>query len=209
MRTTPILVILAFLFIGLRTSSAEESASSLATKLEAQILSSPEVMMSFTSPSQGKITVKADLKGKRVRLETPTMLLISDGKTIWNINKKTDRVTIDAVSEHSAFRDPTSLFRFSNNYLAQLASHNGATYTIDLIPGKDIAALFAQAGSDQRLRVSLKPVGKTVKIVSAKAISSTGQSSTGPVTLTQIKRTKASDFEFQRTAAMKIIDLRE
>ena len=98
--------------IAILTSAAvraEDSATTLAKKLEAQILSAPEVVMSFTSPTEGRVSVKADLAGKRVRLESPSVLILSDGKTIWNINKKTNRVTIDIVSAHSAFRDPAAL----------------------------------------------------------------------------------------------------
>lgn len=188
---------------------AEESATSLAKKLEAQIFSTPAVSMSFKSSTEGKVTIKADLKGKRIRLETAKMLLISDGKTIWNINKITKRVTIDAVTAHSAFRDPAALFKFSNNYLAQLSGHTGSSYTLDLIPGKDIASLFQQAGTNQRLRVTMKLAKKTVKILSAKAVTGTGETSTGPVAIAQLRSTKASDFEFQRSASMSIIDLRE
>jgi hypothetical protein len=46
-------------------------------------------------------------------------------------------------------------------------------------------------------------------VLSAKAISLTGQSATGPVAIAQLRSTKSSDFEFQRTASMSIIDLRE
>jgi outer membrane lipoprotein-sorting protein len=193
-------------FVGVR---AEESASTLAKKLETQILASHEVVMSFKSPKEGRISLKADLKGKRVRLESPSVLILSDGKTIWNINKQTNRVTIDAVSSHSPFRDPAAVFRFSQNYLAQLASHTGSSYTLDLVPGKELADLFKQTGDNQQLRVSLKVSGASVRILRAKALTSKGESSTGPVTITQLKSTKASDFEFQRTPKMSIIDLRE
>jgi outer membrane lipoprotein-sorting protein len=202
-----ILVVIMTLFAS--TLRAEESATSLAKKLEAQIFSTPAVSMSFKSSTEGKVTVKADLKNKRIRLETSKMLLISDGKTIWNINKLTKRVTIDGVSDHSAFRDPAALFRFSSNYLAQLNAHTGTSYTLDLIPSKDIAAVFQQAGANQRLRVTMKLSGKSVKVLGAKAISLTGQSATGPVAIAQLRSTKSSDFEFQRTASMSIIDLRE
>ena len=201
-----VVLILTLLVSSVR---AEESAASLAKKLEAQIFSTPAVSMAFKSSTEGKVTVKADLKGKRIRLETAKMLVISDGKTIWNINKLTKRVTIDAVSAHSAFRDPAALFKFSNNYLAQVTAHTGSTYTLDLIPSKDIAALFQQAGSNQHLRVTMKLSGRTVKITSAKAIAASGESSTGPVAIAQLRSTKSADFEFQRTTGMSVIDLRE
>jgi outer membrane lipoprotein-sorting protein len=188
---------------------AEESASSLATKLQAQLLASSEVVMAFTSPTEGKVTVKADLKGKHIRLESPHMLIISDGKTIWNINKKTGNATIDAVSAQSAFRDPAALFKFSENYLPQLVSHSGSTYVLDLIPSNGVSDLFKQAGNDQRLRVTLKASRKSLRIASAKAVSSNGESSTGPVKITQLKTTKMSDFVFERTPKMRVIDLRE
>lgn len=208
MRSILYTLLLTFVF-GLHAVHAEESAQSLAKRLQAQILGSSEVVMTFTSPSEGKVTVKADLSGKHIRLESPRMLIISDGKTIWNINKKANSATIDVVSSQSAFRDPAALFKFSENYLAQLVSHASSKYVVDLIPSAAVSGLFKQSGSDQHLRVTLKATPKSLKVVSAKAMSATGQSSTGPVSITQLKSTKASDFEFHRAPAMKVIDLRE
>src|ERR1019366_2362251 len=116
-----LLFCLAFIFhlsSFIPTLRAQETPLSLAKKLQAQFLNSPGVSLAFDLANEGRVTITDDMPNGHIRIESPSMLIISDGHTIWNYQKREDRVTIDNVTPTSAFHDPGSLFRFADNYAA-------------------------------------------------------------------------------------------
>ncbi|HZK76572.1 MAG TPA: hypothetical protein VFD13_06660, partial [Candidatus Kapabacteria bacterium] len=57
------------------------SPQSLAQKLQSQFLSAPAVALSFDLKNEGHIRITADLQSGHFRLESPSLLILSDGKT--------------------------------------------------------------------------------------------------------------------------------
>src|SRR2546430_14295838 len=112
------LLILLFILtaVGIHTGFAQETASSLAKKLEDQFLKAPAISAQFDLNNEGRVKVTADVRNNKIRIENSHSLLISNGKTIWNYGKQANRVTIDAIAANSPLKDPAGLFRFSSNY---------------------------------------------------------------------------------------------
>ena len=188
---------------------AQETAASLAKQLEDWLLSSAAVSMKFTLASEGPISVTADLKGKKIRVESPSMLIISDGTTIWNYQKHSDRVTIDNVSgANSPFRNPQTVFKFSENYTASILSRNGLNYKLALTPNAELSSLMQAAGEMQRLTLDVSVHGKNVAIMKATASSSRGTSQTSALTIKPLKSIRAMDFIFTPKSSTKTLDLR-
>src|SRR6476469_5374129 len=96
-----------FLTIAFTTGAfATETPLSLARKLQDQVLAGAGVTMKFNMSGVGAVAVTADLRSHRIRMESPSMLIVSDGKTVWNMLKKSRQVTIDNVGgTNSPFSD--------------------------------------------------------------------------------------------------------
>ncbi|MFI5201856.1 MAG: outer membrane lipoprotein carrier protein LolA, partial [Candidatus Kapaibacterium sp.] len=188
----------------------QETAQSLAQKLQSQFLNAPAVLLSFDLKSQGRIRVTADLRGGHIRLESPSLLIISDGKTVWNYDKSADRETIDNVTAGSEFHDPASLFRFADNYTAQIAASNRKTrYTLVLTPSQALQSLLKSAGEMQSLRLDLELHGSRVNILKASATSSRGTTQIKHLQIKTLRHVPSSEFIFTPKATTKVIDLRE
>jgi outer membrane lipoprotein-sorting protein len=190
-------------------SFAQESAQSLTRKLEQQFLAAPAISAKFSLSGQGTITVTADMKNNKLRIENAQALLISDGKTIWNYDKHANRVTIDGIAKNSALKDPASLFRFSSNYTAALVKSKGTAYTLELTPSNQLQSLLKAAGELQHIILDVKATKKNVTIVKASASSSNGNAQVSGLKITTLKSARASDFIFKGNNATKVIDLRE
>jgi len=202
-------VILCIAFI-LHPSSFILSPQSLAQKLQSQFLSAPAVSLSFDLKNAGHILITADLKGGHIRLESPSLLIISDGKTVWNYDKTADRETIDNVTAGSEFHDPASLFRFADNYTASIAASNGKTrYTLVLTPSQTLQSLLKSAGEMESLQLDLELHGNHVMITKASATSSRGTTQIEHLQIKTLKQVLSSEFIFTPTATTKVIDLRE
>ena len=188
-----------------------ESASALAQRLERQLFRSSGLQMRFDLAGEGKITIRADLKGKRVRIETPKLLVISDGHTIWNITKRPKQVTIDNVSGSSPFRDPSSLFRFAEDYAATSVVSVGAIYQVSLAlrPKESIRGLMKAAGDIREIRLDLTHQGSELFIRRAAVIGAGGAANGTDLHLTSLRAVRDEDFRFTPTKAMKVVDLRE
>ncbi len=202
------LALLALLFVP-SYAKAKETPHTLAQKLQEQFLSAPGVELSFDLKHQGHIQFTADLRGGHVRLESPSLLIISDGKTVWSYDKKADQVTIDDVTASSDFHDPASMFRFADNYTPNILSESGARYTLELTPAKQLQSLLHAAGEMQSLRLDLVVHGPQVRILSAAASSSRGTAEVRNLKITTLTHSSPSDFVFQPKASTKMIDLRE
>jgi outer membrane lipoprotein-sorting protein len=186
------------------------SPQTLAEKLQSQFLSAPGVSLSFDLKNEGHVRIAANLKGGQIRLESPSLLIISDGKTIWNYDKSADRETIDNVTAASEFHDPASLFRFADNYIASIAKWDGKNrYTLVLAPAQALQSLWKSAGEMQSIRLDLEVRGSRVTIRNASATSSRGTTQIGHLQIKTLSRILPSDFIFSPKASTKVIDLRE
>jgi outer membrane lipoprotein-sorting protein len=202
-------LILSMAFI-LHPSTPPLSPQALAQKLQAQFLSAPAVTLSFDLKNEGHIRITTDLKDGHIRLESPAILIISDGKTVWNYDKVSDRVTIDNVTARSEFHDPASLFRFADNYTASIAKWDGKNrYTLVLLPGPVLQSLLKSAGEMQSLRIDLELRGNRVRIRNASATSSRGSIQVQHLQIKSLARIQPSDFIFSPKSSTKVIDLRE
>ena len=208
-----VLCVLALLCIALvpSTGVAQEatSATTLAQRIEKKLLSSPAVSMQFTLEGEGKVTLTADTKSHRVRIESPSMLVVSDGDKIWNYQKKSERVTIDVVSAASPFKDPSGIFQFSKNYLATILTHTADSYSLELKPNAHLQSLLKAAGDIQSIVLELNIHGKEINIQKATAAGAKGQIGTNALTIKSLKSVKSSDFVLKITDKMKVLDLRE
>ena len=209
-----IIKLLGWMFLStsliLPPSSFNLSPHSLAQKLQAEFLSAPGVAFSFDLKNEGRIRITADLRGGHIRLESPKLLIISDGKTVWSYDKPANRLTIDNVTAGSAFHDPASLFRFADNYSDSIAAWNGKTrYTLVLTPVPALQSLLHSAGEMQSLRLELEARGSRIHIIKASAVSSHGTAQIEHLEIKTLARIRPSDFIFTPKASTKVIDLRE
>jgi outer membrane lipoprotein-sorting protein len=205
LRTLTILLLFAA-----RPLFAEESATTLARKAEAMIFASPGVQMTFNTPQEGTVKLRLDLKGKHIRIESNSTVIVSDGSTVKNLSKTNKRMTIDNVAKtNSPFADPASLFRLSENYTSTLIAHKGKSYTLELTPNKTLAALMKAAGDAQKLTLTVVPSGKTAKITEASIASSKGTQQTNKLKITSIKHVNQKDFLLIPEKGVQILDLRE
>src|ERR1035441_9922598 len=139
------ILFLSFLLVLTLSNSllATETPQSLAQKLQKSFLDRPGDELEFYIKGEGKIIVMVDVEGKRVRIESPSLLIISDGKTVWNYQKKEDRVTIDNAAPSSIFHDPIALFRFADNYTATIVKTDSIkNYSLDLSPQPQLKSLL-------------------------------------------------------------------
>jgi outer membrane lipoprotein-sorting protein len=189
---------------------AQGTAPTLAKKLQEQFLNAPGVSLSFDLEHEGRVTITTDIQNGHVRIESPSMLIISDGHTVWNYQKREDRVTIDNVTASSAFKDPTSLFRFADDYTAITTTWDGmARCTLELTPLPVLQSLLKSAGEIQKITLELHIKKQQVTIASASATSSKGTTRAEKLTIKTLHQIHAPDFIFKSKASTKVIDLRE
>ena len=202
--------LLFFCFFVNETSFAQETPQSLAEKLPDQCRRAPGGSRSFDRATAGRVSITADIHNGHVRIESPSMLIISDGHTIWNYQKREDRVTIDNVTAGSAFQDPLSLFRFADNYTASIAAWNGtAQCTLELTPLPKLQSLLKSAGEIQYIILELRIKQQKVEITSASAVSSKGTTRAEKLAIKMLSKIRAQDFVFSPKPSTKVIDLRE
>lgn len=189
---------------------AQETPESLAKKLQEQFLNAPGVSFSFDLASEGRVSITADVHHELIRIESPSMLIISDGHTVWNYQKHEDRVTIDNVAGGSAFKDPASLFRFADNYTASIVQWDGNTQcTLELTPLPTLQSLLKSAGEIKKISLELRIKKQKVEITDASATSSQGTTRAEKLTIKTLPQIHSQDFIFTPKASTKVIDLRE
>jgi outer membrane lipoprotein-sorting protein len=203
--------LLFFVIFAFSPLSAQETAPSLAKKLQEQFLNAPGVSLAFDLANEGRVTISSDLHSGRIRIESPSMLLISDGHTVWNYQKREDRVTIDNVTPTSAFHDPGSLFRFADNYTAKINSRidGAAQYPLELTPKPALQSLLKSAGEIQNITLGLRIKKQNVEIIYASATSSKGTTFAEKLSIKTLRQIRTSDFIFKPKPSTKVIDLRE
>ncbi|HEY3876649.1 MAG TPA: hypothetical protein VGM92_14325 [Candidatus Kapabacteria bacterium] len=195
--------------VGQQGVIAQENAYSLAKKLQEQFLSAPAVSFSFNLPEEGRITILDDVHGGHVRLESAKLTIVSDGKTIWNYDKSTNREMIDNVASGSAFRDASSLFRFADNYTARITAQHGSHYTLELSPNALLQSLFGATGHMQTLTLELQMRKNTLRVVSASAQSKQGTTKAERLSISTLKTVPANQFSIHLPKSATVTDLRE
>ncbi len=203
------ILLLLLSFLAGATSFAQETAPSLVKQLQEQFLSAPEVSLAFDLANEGRVTITADLHTGHIRIESPSMLIISDAHTVWNYQKREDRVTIDNVTVGSAFKDPASLFRFADDYTANVTTWNSKMQCmLELTPKPALQPLLKAAGALQTITLELR-TGKEVKIESASATSANGTTRAEKLSIKTLPKIHEQDFIFKPKPSTKVIDLRE
>ncbi len=202
-----LLFCMIFIFHSLH---ATETPQALAKKLQEQFLNAPGVSLSFNLPNEGRISITTDMRSGHIRIESPSMLIISDGHTVWNYQKHEDRVTIDNVTAGSAFQDPASLFRFADNYTSSIVKWDGNTRcTLELTPLPALQSLLKSAGEIQKITLELHIKKQKVEITNASATSSHGTTHAEKLAIKTLAQVRSQDFIFKPKPSTKVIDLRE
>lgn len=200
-----------------KISLIAHTAVDVARMLQAQMLSGAGVNMKFSIKGGEHVNVTADLKSKRVRIDSKSMLIVSDGATVWNYQKKGKQVTIDQLGKgvssrsrgNSVMQDPNQLFKFAENYTARLVASKGKNYTLELTPNNSIQGTLAAAGGIKTITFNVTLEGKTLKIRSASAVGSQGKTETGAFSVQSLKAVSNKDFAFTPPKGVRVIDLRD
>ena len=191
---------------------AQPTANALAFQLEQKLFSGEAIRMKFSLGSGEKVEITTDVKRNRIRIESTSLTIVSDGTTVWNYSKRNKQVTIDGASSNpnSALQKPQDLFRFSSNYSATIVKHTGNEYTLELIPNDRIQALFKSAGGLNSILVTvIRKNARSITIKRAIAQGKEGSTETGALRVESLKKLSATEFVFKTPDGAKTVDLRE
>lgn len=179
--------------------------------LEQQVLSGEGVSMKFKIKNGENVTVIADVKTKKVRIETGSMTIVSDGQTVYNYQKRNNQLTIDALGKGraSALSNPKELFLFATNYSAKLVSAKNGNYVLALTPNANVQNALTAAGGISQITFKLGVAKDKLNIKSASAASNGQNVETGALTVKSLKTLPASQFAFSAPKGARVIDLRE
>ena len=193
------------------STQAVLSAQDIARMLEQQVLAGEGVSMKFKIKDGENVSVVADVKSKKVRIETASMTIVSDGQTVYNYQKRNNQLTIDALGtgRASALSNPKDLFLFATNYTPKVLSAKGNAYVISLTPNATVKNALNAAGGINGLTFSVNVVNGKLTIKSASAQSNGQNVETGAMTVKSLKTLKASEFAFDAPKGARVIDLRE
>jgi outer membrane lipoprotein-sorting protein len=211
MKNLPISKILLLLLLSIAFEArAQVSAHDLAAQLEKQLNSGAAVRMKFKANDES-YSLLADLHKRRARIETGKLTIVTDGATVWNYNKLTNQVTIDAPSnnKNSALQSPGDLFQFSSNYTSELITSKGGNYTLKLTPNDHVRSMLNSLGAIKLLTLELTTKGKMVTIKHASIETANGTNSTSSLSVKSVKSITPSDFVFNAPKGAKTVDLRE
>jgi outer membrane lipoprotein-sorting protein len=189
-----------------KVQAVQLSAQDLAKMLEAQVLSGEGVSMKFKikggrERADENVTVVADVKTKKVRIETGSMTIVSDGQTVYNYQKRNNQLTIDALGK--------GLFLFATNYTAKLVSAKNGNYVLALTPNANVQNALTAAGGISQITFNLGVAKDKLNIKSASASSNGQNVETGALTVKSLKTMPASQFAFSAPKGARVIDLRE
>ncbi len=193
----------AFLMLVLSSNGMAQSAEEFVKEIQQTFAAYTTYQASFIqsgsgmSGTAGKFIYK---KNNKMRIEMPKMTLISDGVTVWNVNKKDSKVVISRYNEKDAslFSIPDLIEKYPANCTPALEK-TGKGYILTLTP-KDKKQNFKLA----KLNCN---AGKTVTSIQITDLS--GNKIT--ITLSEPKTNKKIDdaqFSFSPKEGIKIIDLR-
>jgi outer membrane lipoprotein-sorting protein len=135
-----------------------------------------------------------------MRIEMPKLTLITDGTTVWNINKRENKVVISKYNEKDAslFSLPNLIEKYPGICRSKLEK-TGNEYKLTLVP------------NDKKLNFKTADlICNSAKIITALHITDlSGNMLT--IKLSQVKLNKAindAQFNYSAKEGMKVIDLR-
>ncbi|MEP7235075.1 MAG: hypothetical protein ABI778_07245 [Ignavibacteriota bacterium] len=144
------------------------------------------------------------------RLESPTDLIISDGKTVWRYVKKKKEVIIDnATSKGNSLASAEEILKFSSNYSSVL-SRKKSMYELQLSPSKSIEKLMQAAGGISQINFEFTRSTKSgiqIKKITAHAASRSILIS--GVKISTLKKIPDGLFSYTPGKGVKITDLRD
>lgn len=211
--TTFTLVLLLFFGLWSPAVAANEtlSAGDIARLLQERVFSGAGVTMKFRVKGGEQFTVKSDVKSRKVRIESASMTIVSDGSTVWNYQKKNNQVTIDQLGagRGSALENPQEIFRFADNYSARIVSNKRNAYTLEFTPKAQIQPALNAAGGIKSITFSVTVNKGKIQIKNAAAQSTQGKTETGALSVTPVKVLKSGEFTFTPPKGARVIDLRD
>jgi len=190
---------------------AQRTADEIITQVDRQINSGAAIRMKFSVPGEGAYSILADLGARRARIVAGDLTIVTDGATVWNYNKRTKQLTIDALSNNpnSALKSPQDLFKFHDNYAAELVDHHGSTYTIKLTPNAQVHELMSSLGDIESITFTVVKSKKGYTIKRGLLARTSGKTQISALTVSSVKSVSHSDFTFLAPPGAKMIDLRE
>jgi outer membrane lipoprotein-sorting protein len=189
-----------------------KTASELTSEIEKTYLSGEAVKATFNLAQEKKITLTASLISAKYYFETSAEIVVNDGVTITNFNKKLKQVTINEVkaNKHNSTVGTQDFFRFSSNYSSSLLKSNKNSYSLELTPKESLIKMFEQVGI-RSLIVDLtrNPKKKTISIKSILANSKGIKQKAGNVNITSIAKAPIDMFTFSMPKGVTVVDLRD
>ncbi len=94
--------LLTYLFFQFFTGIS--SGQSLLKKVQNKFNSIKDLSADFIQQTNGRINLKGKIKFKqkdKIRIELRNVLIVSDGKTNWSFNKKTNKIIISSIDEEN------------------------------------------------------------------------------------------------------------
>ena len=139
-------------------------------------------------------------KGNKYRIEFKNFTIVSDGKSVWNFNKKINRVVITNLSDNpDAFSFEKFIFDFPAKCKTDAVDKSGKNYSVKFIPtDEDLGFEWAE------IRVTPDSLINKITIADYSG-------NTFTVELKNIKINQSlagSTFEFKPKNGVKIVDLR-
>ncbi|MDP4220216.1 MAG: hypothetical protein Q8916_06680 [Bacteroidota bacterium] len=201
----------ALILVCLLLSSASwaQTADEMAKELEKLYSQGEGTTISFTLDGEKNSLTFASGSGK-FRIENPRDLIISDGTTIWHLDKTKKEVVLDkADSKSGSLSNVQELVKFSSNYSGTLTKkHN--TFELALTPSKDISKVLESVGGISMLKFSFTRSPKSGIIINKiTARAAMGDVAIANIKMQTVKKLKASSFTYSPPKGTKIIDLRE
>jgi len=136
--------LLTFLFFQLFIGVG--SAQSLLKKVQNKFNSIKDISADFVQQTNGRESLKGKIKFKqkdKIRIELGNIIIVSDGKTNWNYNKKRNKIIISSVDKENP--SVFSLRKFIEEY-PQLSNvsekREKNTFILKIVPKKDSGLNF-------------------------------------------------------------------
>lgn len=136
--------LLTFLFFQLFIGVG--SAQSLLKKVQNKFNSIKDISADFVQQTNGRESLKGKIKFKqkdKIRIELRNIIIVSDGKTNWNYNKKRNKIIISSVDKENP--SVFSLRKFIEEY-PQLSNvsekREKNTFILKIVPKKDSGLNF-------------------------------------------------------------------
>lgn len=137
-----LIFILLFLLTGLFRLAGFDKGSELLIALQEKYKSISDLSADFNKNTNGKLELSGKFyykQGNKIRLELKNLVIVSDGNTNWNYNKKENKVIISQYDD----TDPSalSLEKVLYNYPSK------CTVTFETDKGKDVLVLVPKNNS--------------------------------------------------------------